>query len=251
MHEDSDGRECARGERCATYWIDDQREYRGAWGPRLLCEADRRILADAIAEFPELYAWLWLHLRPTSRPLGERSGGTGRAEAPLPIRGDVDALMRELYEVLASWEERVRVVARLTDRTTLGPQPAGRPLTRITTTLGRHLEVLLNLPPEPMMRQFKLEDIGDLHLLSDVGRIRDDDAHVPVDLGAADAVEEILTLHRRARARAGQTRRLETVPGVICPACELLAVVRESGSTAYCSSCRTPVTDADLEAAAS
>lgn len=241
-----DGRECVRGPHCANAWTGPDGTRHGAWGPRPLCETDRAVLVDAIAEMPELYAWLWMQLPPGATG-GEHVTG-GHAHPPLPLRSDVDELMREIYAVLASWEERVRLVARLTDRPTLGPQPDGRALTRITRTLATHVDVLLSLLPDPMARVMRPNEAADLPE-GTPGRIGNDgQAHVLVDLDGPAAGVEILRLHRRARARAGHTRRTTALPGVTCPECGLLAIVRLSGSNPHCSSCRTELADTDLDA---
>lgn len=226
MREDSDGRECARGRHCLRYWYDAAGEARGAWGPRTLCDPCRGRLADAIAELPELYAWLWLQLPSSSLPPDARATAVRGRTAPIPLRGDVDALMRDLYDVAASWEERVRDVAHLPDRHR-GIHPHGPALTEITRTLQTHVDALLALQPQPMIR-------------------RGDDGTIIEWLDGATAAEEILRLHAQARRMAGHTRQVTTLPGVPCPQCDLCALVTVSGeANPHCRGCGANLPEED------
>lgn len=249
MTHTSDGRECARAERCATSWTDDTGTRRGAWGPRPLCEPDRGHLIDTLTELPELYAWLWMQLpvSQTSAIEPVTTSGTGRT-APIPLRADIDALMREIIHTTAAWEERVRLIARLSDHP-VGPHAGGPALTTITRTLTEHVDVLLALPAEPMLRTMTIQAAADLP--PDTPGSIDPDAGTAtavLDQDGADAALELWDLVARARARAGMTRRVTPLQGVPCPRCDMVALVRTTGADhVHCEGCAGQMTDDDYD----
>ncbi|MFC9085326.1 hypothetical protein [Nocardiopsis dassonvillei] len=237
------GYECARAERCANSWTHDDTLH-GAWGPSPLCDADRAHLLRALGDLPELYAWLWMQLPATQTSAAAAAIGAHPAHAPLPLRGDVDALMRELLDVLASWEERVRDAARLPDHT-VGPHAGGRALTTMVRTLTAHLDTLLFLDAEPMTRTVPLDQAATLPP-DTLGTVRAGGVQVLRDLGGGDAATELFALHARCRSRAGVTRRTTPVRGVPCPHCDLVALARTAGSDhVWCQGCGAQLTEED------
>lgn len=237
---ETDVRECARADRCAHAWTDETGARRGAWGPRALCDTDRRILADTIRDLPRLYAHLWLMLG--DHPTGPRPYTTAHpTTAPLPLNLGVDALMRGVYDMVASWEERVRDVARLPARDTAGPHPRPRLLADAARTLAAHVDVLLALQPAPMVRRYdRADQVPDGAVIIQTG-----DGHTVAvqDLDGAAAARELFAAAARCRSRIGLTVRTEMLPGVACPTCGMVAVVRRSGEDPHCAACHTVLTD--------
>jgi len=122
----------------------------------------------------------------------------------------VDALLRLITETLCSWEERVRVVARLTvmDTALSRHRRDGFATTQAVTLLGAHLDALLALPPEPMART------------RPAGLVLE-------DLDGAAAGLEVLHLHYRCRSVLGETRAApQELLGVPCRVCDMLALRR-------------------------
>jgi hypothetical protein len=69
-------------------------------------------------------------------------------------------------------------------------------------------------------------------------------ARVVWEMDGAAAVEELHTLHRRCRSRAGMTRRTTPLRGVPCPHCDLVALVRTTGDdNPWCQGCGQPITE--------
>jgi hypothetical protein len=200
-------RPCARGERCATRDYNKQ----PAFGPRALCSTDRDFLVRAIEQLPEMYLELYMTLGEKGAA-GEdtpRVSGGGKT-APIPIRADVDALMRRIIDVLSSWDERVRTVARLAgpDTEEARRRRAGVAMSTMCRTLTAHVDVLLALEPEPMMRDMDLA--GHTRLPEDaVGVVHTsgDWISYQTSLGGGDAAQEAFALHAACRSKLGYTRK--------------------------------------------
>lgn len=232
--DDLEERECAQGEWCRGYRIVDQRRV-PALTPRVFCEPCTRLIGRSLDELPELYVRL-------SCELGQKGQApervSGSREAPVPPRLDVDALMRRMVSVMASWDQRVRAVAGLTHP---GEELArkrrhGRALAGYTETLALRLAVLLSLPSVPMRRDIPIGEVTEL-----------DEGLVHVGAGYATVIRpgsgetagrEILELHRQARGKLAETRLREHLD-VPCPGCDCLSLERISGSdqAAECSLC--------------
>jgi hypothetical protein len=222
-------RPCARGKWCASR----DRNNDPAQGPRALCSVDRDFLIEAIGRLPEMYLELYLIL-------GERGAGSdgprvsgGGKTPPIPVRPDVDALMRRIVDVLSSWEERVRVVARLS-----GPDTGlsrrrrdGVAMSTMCRTLAAHVDVLLALEAEPMMRDMDIslhqrlpEDAtGFVH--TSAGWIG-----YQTELGGGDAAREIFSLHEACRSKLGwRPQHVDLLTP--CWRCEQRMLRRWDGST--------------------
>ncbi len=224
-------RACARGDYCKSAtvrWEDDKRVVFPALGYRAFCEADRADIVTALASFGDMYPQLHAEL-------GEHGSQQSPIRSPfgpqLPVRGDVDAVMRRLVLVLTSWEARVRAIARLEDA------PSTRDLaavvTRASTTLHRHVDALLALEPAWMARTIPADRAGNEMVL--IRREHwDDDRHLLTgdvtvlnQLDGATAGLEILHLHSRGRSVLGEIEpRPDNLVGVACYRCQRKALRR-------------------------
>jgi hypothetical protein len=202
-YSDDAQRPCARGERCASR----NRNGEPARGPRVLCFADRDFLIAAIQALPEMYLELYMVLgEKGSGSDGPRVSGGGKTP-PIPIRPDVDALMRRIIDVLSSWDERVHWVARLAgpDTDLSRRRRDGVAMTTMCRTLSAHVDALLALEPEPMMRDMDLaayqrlpgDAVGMVH--TSAGWIS-----YQTELGGGEAAQEIFTLHAACEAKLGR-----------------------------------------------
>jgi hypothetical protein len=205
-YSDDAQRPCARGRHCVSRSSNgDPME-----GPRALCSADRDHLVSAIGRLPEMYLELYM-------ALGEKAAGSdgprvsgGVKTPPIPIRPDVDALMRRIVDVLSSWDERVRHVARLAgpDTDDARRRRAGVAMSTMCRTLAAHVDALLALEPEPMMRDMDIS--GHPRLPEDaVGVVHTSAGWISyqTELDGGDAAVEIFALHALCRSRLGLTRK--------------------------------------------
>ncbi len=219
----AEGRPCAQGPWCASAVTDPEGNRLPAPGPRAFCDRDRARIETALAGLPRLYACLGAEIgtpaqgsTPVRSPFGPR----------LPLRADIDAIMRLAEEVLVSWHERVAAVARLSF-----PEGRVRPgvaVSRAVQVLSPRLDALLALGPEPMRRAVSLDALAQLPEDAP-GVVRSVYAAVHADLSGADAGLEILRVHRLARAALGETKaRPEELLGVPCrnEECDMLALRR-------------------------
>jgi len=129
------------------------------------------------------------------------SGG-GRT-APIPINLAVDALLRQIEEIVLSWDERVRTVASLTDLTAPTTHAA---VTAAAGMLTAHVDALLGLDSQDMTRTMDLARAE--HLPDDAnGWVHPAAEWIQYNtaLGGADAGREVLNLHHRALKLLGRT----------------------------------------------
>ena len=152
-------RSCARGELCAgasRERLDDgtvQRTPARSYQP--VCTADRSILADCIWAAPATYrrlsAAIGIHVVADS--VGRTPFGPS-----VPLRCDIDMLMRGLVDACMSWLERVAAVARLScppTETWRRRSLNGHAVTLVeeaAPVLRAHVDAVLALPAEAMMR---------------------------------------------------------------------------------------------------
>ncbi|MGW4663199.1 hypothetical protein [Streptosporangium sandarakinum] len=217
-------RECARAGRCSDPRIEESggKTVRlPALTPRAFCTADRDAVARALDALPALFVRVHMEL-------GNRGSGSGgpvvsvSKSAPVPLSLGADELLRLILATLVSWEERVRTVARLVplDTETSRQRRDGAILTQAWTILAAHLDALLALESEPMMRDGEL-----------------------VYLDGGDAGLDILYLAWRCRALLTETakaaRHLHGVPCGSCGFCELREVLDDNGQQdgARCRQC--------------
>lgn len=246
-HDDArDEHRCARGPHCTNPEILADRTRLPALTPRPFCDGDRNLIGRALAVLPGLFADL-------AETLGERRRGDGprvsgsRLAPPVPINLDIDALMRDIVWVVSSWDERVRLVARLSgpDTSTSRHRRDGMAIARMTSMLSAHLDALLVLPAEPMARTTSVEEAAKHALAGRLGVVHVGAAwaEVLLDLSGADAGLEVLALERRCLGMLGWTPQHEDLP-VACWECGLKAVRRRDGAAgledrASCSGCHT------------
>jgi hypothetical protein len=235
---------CAQGDWCRGYRIEDGKRL-PALTPRPFCEPCTRLIAKNLDEIPERFAQLHAELGNKGQA-AERVSGT--REAPVPVRLDIDALMREIITVLASWDERVRQTAGLTFPGTGATRRRrdGTAVTGYVETLALRLSALLTLQAEPMRRDIPLGEVrpGD----TGVVHVSAEYASVNRELSGVDAGLEILTLHRRCRAKLAETRRRDHLD-VPCPGCDALGLERDDGSdhAAECTQCGRQLTPDQYE----
>ena len=208
------------------------------------CLACTDAIRAALADLPGDYVRL-------AAEIGELGGsGAGHGKPVfgprLPLRGDVDALMREIAEVLLSWEERTRAVAR---RIPLDTQASRKGDTaqwvrRAAGMLGDSLSAMLALGPEPMVRS--------RHVSSG-----EPDEITIEDLAGKDAGKEILELLGRCSSRLGRSRRQpEIFEGVPCKVCDAMALERAEPPSdpareamwSVCAVCRAMMSKRDYDA---
>ena len=203
---------------------------------------------------PERYVALHLILGAKTRVTDERVSGS--KTAPIPLRVDVDAILRDMVASLHSWHVRIAAaqslqqpqVRRVRDQVAL--QSAVR-------VLSPRLEDLLRLRPAPMSRKLSVRAAAQLPP-GTAGHVRVIDkktkiplfADVTLVLSGACAGLEILELDYRARHLLGLTTpppvRLDGVP---CKRCDLLAleVPPEPQYKSSCSACGDLLTQSEYE----
>ncbi len=217
---DEGQRPCARGDWCASSVIvtgDRETRREPALGYQAFCPRDRTFIARCLEEMPEQ------HLR-LSDELGRPSGGSSSIRIPfgprLPIRIDIDALLKLIAESLVSWHERVADVASL-DFPSHGLSRMRREtvaVVRAADVLAADLDALLALETAPMSRAWSLRDLENLPDGA-TGIVHSVYVDATIDLGGADAWLEIINLRHLSRAVLGETRaRPEELVGVPCRA---------------------------------
>ena len=240
-------RRCSRGDWCygrTITTVDGKAVITPALTYRAYCDRCAAHVGECLDALPKAY--LRLH-----GELGEAPRRGQTAHSPfgprLPLREDIDALMRLMAATLCGWEARVRAVPGLG----LRPRDPGLPVHTAESVknsagkLAAHLEVLLALQPGWMVRAVslapgrhgrpaaicdkagqlieRLEPIAD----TDMVRLGVDFIATLVPLSGEDAGREILGLHYKALSTLGETRKqAETLDGVPCrnPECEDMAL---------------------------
>ena len=222
-------RACSRGDQCSgatvTRLPDGTRLIVPAPTPRAFCEPCRARISSCLMELPS--AWSRL-----AAALGDPPKLGKAIRVPpgprIPLRPDVDALMREMALILGSWWERVADIARLSPPDVERLRRDGyRLVTGATAVLSAHLEALLALPEGPVSRVLAPAAAKD-RMPGEDGTVRPDGmAHMLPGLSGKDAGMEILDLHYRARKILGETRApAETFDGVPCRGCESMTLER-------------------------
>lgn len=214
-------RPCGRGPWCASSAAADGdaggTRYEPALGYQAFCPRDRTFIARCLDEIPEQYLRL-------AAELGSPSRGSLQIRIPfgprLPVRVDIDALLRLIAECLVSWHERVADVASLDfpeNRASRLRRPAVA-VARARDTLAAHLDAMLALQAAPVSRAWALRDLDSLPEGS-AGIVHSVYVDATVDLSGTDAGLEVITLRHLARAVLGETRaRPEELVGVPCRA---------------------------------
>ncbi|MEV4180203.1 hypothetical protein AB0J28_01990 [Streptosporangium canum] len=202
-------RECARASRCSDPRIETANGKTTRWPaltPRAFCDSCRGVIARALDDLPMLFVRVHMELGGSQQASGGPVVSVSKS-APVPLSLQADELIRLILATLVSWEERVRTVARLSelDTATSRRRRDGVILTQAWTILAAHLDALLALEPEPMVRDGEL-----------------------VELGGADAGLDVLYLAWRCQALLTETtkaaRHLEGIP-CSCGFCELYEIL--------------------------
>lgn len=268
---------CARAEWCygrTVSTVDGKPVITAALTYRAYCDRCAAHIGECLDALPAAYVRLHGELGEAPRrgqmshvPFGPR----------LPLREDIDALMRHMAVTLCSWEARVRAVARLEPRNPELAVDTARSVEQSAEKLATHLEVLLALQPGWMVRAVplapgrhgkpaaicdeagmlleRLEPIAE----TDIIRLGVDFIATLVTLDGQDAGREILQLHYKALSTLGETRQqAETLDGVPCrnPECEDMALERAEPPSdpslpamySQCASCHAQMSREDFTA---
>lgn len=231
-------RECARAERCSDPRIEtvEGRNVRlPALGYRAFCDLDRNTIEKALTDLPAFELRVHADIGQRGQASGPRVSTS--KSPPLPINLNVDELLRDMVSVLVSWHERVAAVARLS-------APVGS-VYGACIVLAAHIDALLALPEEPMMRSVWLHEAAQLpHGTLGLVHKSAEYADTIQQLDGARAGLEVLQLHYRCRRLLGETKAAaRRLSGVYCDCGypELYEVLDDDGQAAgaACRQCRT------------
>lgn len=242
-HDDA-GSPCARGDWCSGATIragaGGTRERLAARTPRVFCGACETRITACLGELPGAYLRLAFEI-------GRKGGTPGGARSPagprLPLREDVDAIMRLTARLLRGWEARTRAVPPAWTPPVQVPVDSIESVAAAASALRNRLGVMLALQPGWMTRSFalhpgrrgdqlaalsrELEELEATHGDQEIVRVGVDFISLQVQLSGRDAGEEILHLHYRARTVLGDTKaQPEAFDGVPCPRCGDIALDR-------------------------
>ncbi|MFI6510093.1 hypothetical protein ACIBCT_21015 [Streptosporangium sp. NPDC050855] len=161
-----------------------------------------------------------------------------------------DELLRDVVAVMVSWWERVAAVARLNVPEFGSQRAVSYDVVRSAcSVLAAHVDALLALEPQPMMRSISLREASDLPA-GTTGLVHRsaEYADVLLDLDGARAGLEVLQLHYRCRRQVGETdvpaRHLPTPCQTPCGYKQLFEVLNGDGEFdgAKCRQCGTTYT---------
>lgn len=245
--EDGSQKPCARGDRC----VNSDSDGKPALGPRVLCANDRAYLVETINRIPEVYLELYLMLGMKSGiPDGPRVSGGGKT-APIPIRADVDALMRNVIDIISSWNERVRTVMNLSEPINTRRRQNGFAMASTCGFLATHVDTLLSLESAWTWRNMDVAHTKDLP--KDAIVVAHDDAgwlSYETELSGADAALELFALFSRCRSKLGHTPKHQDLL-TPCWQCDQRTLRRWDGAAGLedhveCRSCETRYLGEDL-----
>ena len=220
---DDGKRDCARGEWCSdsvTVTEGGEATRKPARSYQPFCPKDRRCVETDLHQIPAQFVHLAAEIgnpvkngQMVRMPFGPR----------IPIRIDIDTLMRAIEESLSSWHERVADIDSLSyplteDSRSQRQMVAVRNAERV---LIHRVDILLALGPAPMGRTRTVTTERDPK-----GRSTEDVRENEL-LDGTDAGMEIFTLRHLCRAVLGETKaRPEELLGVPCRECDQLALRR-------------------------
>ncbi|MFF5261341.1 hypothetical protein ACFY4C_20555 [Actinomadura viridis] len=197
--------DCARGAHCAartTTAHNGERVTTPAQTYRAFCEACSDHIHACLKDLPTQYRDLAAHIGVKTRADRPRVSGGGKT-SHIPLNLGVEALMRQIVEIILSWDERVRPPARLSE---LAAPNTADALTPACEMLAAHTGVLLGLPDEDMARTMDLARAE--HLPQDAtGWVHLSGEWILYNtaLSGKDAGIEILNLHHRCLKVLGRT----------------------------------------------
>jgi hypothetical protein len=230
------GQRCARGEHCPGATAAEDGTVTPDWAQydSPFCRRDHDHAGRCLASLPEWYVRLRAGLGDKRQLADERVSGS--RTAPVPVRLDYDALIRDMLYVLCSWEERVRAAAGLEvpDTGLSRSRRDEKALPAAVAVLTAHFGTLLGLPSEPMPRYRSLRSAAQLPAgTPGIVRPLAGYAEIVLPLSGADAGNEIMHLHYRARSALGETRPpAERLDGVPCKQCDEIGLARASAWSA-------------------
>lgn len=207
------GDRCASGRRCPG-WAEHEKAAAAARPDAPLCEACTDRARRDIEAMPALWWELADELVPAQRGMRWRVDSSDDGRVPLAL--DIEALMRDVVQVLTVWEPPVREAAGLPPERARGVRDSWAVATA-ARVLAPRVPILASLPPT----------WGYGHGL-DAG---------PVELDGLDAIEAFRRLRRRIKGVVGSRRLVHMLPGE-CSRCGAMALRRADGSeTVYCGVC--------------
>lgn len=245
--EDGAQKPCARGDRC----VNSDHNGKPALGPRVLCTNDRAYLIKTINRIPEAYLELYLMIGDkVSAADGPRVSGGGK-NPPIPLRADVDALMRNVIDITSSWSERVRTVMNLSEQITTHRRRNGFAMSDTCNFLAKHVDTLLSLEAAWTWRSMDITRVK--YLPKDAVAVVHDDAgwlSYETMMSGADAATELFTLFSRCQSKLGHTPRHQDLL-TPCWRCEQRMLRRWDGAAGLedhveCRSCKTRYLGEDL-----
>jgi hypothetical protein len=258
---------CLADTRCRNYDRHTQQPAQAEHTP--LC---RTCLNTATADI-NLLAYDWRDLEQllpkTTNPWGDGQPGH-TAEAPIPLRLDVEALQREIWWLTTAWAEVIADRHRLADPPHRRPSPDRRVFAAATdgqvTAAYRPVRVehpsglLRPMRPGPAdvvwavrilaPRVVNLARIPAVQM-ADYPRPDDDTTRLgPVTITyvpGAQGVLDLASTHQRARSVLGLTEPVYELPGY-CQACSRPALRVKNGSdTVWCDHCNAVTTRDDYD----
>jgi hypothetical protein len=245
--EDGAQKPCARGEYCVN------RDHDGnpALGPRVLCANDRAYLIKTINRIPEVYLELYLMIGDKGGVIdGPRVSGGGK-NPPIPLRADVDALMRSVIDVISSWDERIRTVMNLSEQIITRRRQNGFAMGTTCEFIAKHVDTLLSLEPAWTWRSVDVTRTKDVP--KDAVSVVHDDAgwlSYETEMSGADAAIELFALFSRCQSKLGHTPRHQDLL-TPCQQCDQRMLRRWDGAAGLedhveCRSCGTRYLGEDL-----
>lgn len=204
--------ECARKDHCADPRTEDG-QTAPAWTRTVFCDKDLGRIRWALRSIPEL--WVQLHLELGEKPRCGDDRVSGSREAPVPVRLDIDALLRETEFTLAVWAERVRCESPAglspADTQSGRSQRAGVSLAASSALLREHLLTLVALPADMVvwsasLYRVRTELADDIDAEVIIGRVKPGGwAALVSEASGADAGLACLDLYYRMRRALGLT----------------------------------------------
>ena len=223
-------RDCARGQFCAA----STRDVEGDWHPAKsyapFCAADQSLITASAEALPAAYERLGGQIgQPARRGTAVRVPPGSR----VLLNGDVDALIRVMAPVLATWAARVRGVPGLQLARHAGRPGSPEAVTADCRVLFLHTVPLLALADGWMTRTWTWragspmpealeQEIADLEILY----IGDGWVRAQALLGGVTAGHDVLDLHRAAVRLLGETPApVQLLDGIPCRNCEAMSAL--------------------------
>lgn len=162
-----------------------------------------------------------LHEASLSQAINEKTRGS--KDSPMLISEQVDALQQEIVHTALTWEYEIRVACRLSDPTTLAP------LADWHTTISKPQPVAQVRPGAALQRAVTIlaPRLRQLSLLPATAVLPTGAEDDPQDVTGWQAVHHLQSLHQRAKAMLGRTRRILSLHGTCPTDCGAQALYRQ------------------------